>query len=113
MKHRIKASFYLIIIMTLSSLIFAHPASEVNLSTKGSILTISFKHPAKDLSKHFIKTISVKKNKRLIIEQSLSMQEKNIQVLRYTIPSLKSGDIISVESVCNIFGKKTKSIVIK
>ncbi|MDA3812632.1 MAG: hypothetical protein PF570_00095 [Candidatus Cloacimonetes bacterium] len=106
----------LVICLIGSSLLLAHPASEVNLEfdQETSILTVNFDHKVKDAEKHFIFEVIVYLNKEDIIEQKLAKQD-NIEngSLVYKIIDAKSGDTIKVRTNCNKTGKKSVTITIE
>ena len=109
---------YLLLVVLLigSSLLVAHPASNVNLEfdQETSILTVNFEHKVKDAEKHFIFEIIVYLNKEVIIEQKIerqdSMENGN---LVYKIIDAKSGDKIKVRTNCNKTGKKSATLEIE
>ena len=106
----------LVICLIGSSLLMAHPASEVNLefNKETSILTVNFAHEVKDAEKHFIFEVKVYLNKEEIIEQIIEKQD-NVEngSLIYKIIDAKSGDKIKVRTNCNKTGKKSATIEIE
>ncbi len=108
--------FLLVVLLIGSSLLVAHPASNVNLEfdQETSILTVNFEHKVKDAEKHFIFEIIVYLNKEVIIEQKIerqdSMENGN---LVYKIIDAKSGDKIKVRTNCNKTGKKSATLEIE
>ena len=99
-----------------NSLALAHPAKEIHLKydNETRVLTIRVIHDVKDFNKHFIEKVWVSVNKKEVVVQSFSGQD-DLETLemQYKIFNLKKGDIISVDSKCNIFGKKTESLEIE
>lgn len=101
------------VLMVISSVVWAHPASEVVLDfdQETSILNVSFSHQVKDAENHFIYEVKVFLNKDEIIEQKLVKQEKSEGgELIYKIIEAKPGDIIKVQTTCNKIGKKSTEI---
>lgn len=93
---------------------FAHPARKITLSISDKTLNIKITHKVNNSQKHYINRITVYVNKKNIIQQKFSAQISDTeQVVFYTIPSLKIGDIIVVETNCSRFGKRKKSITIR
>ncbi|MCF7918497.1 MAG: hypothetical protein K9N06_01105 [Candidatus Cloacimonetes bacterium] len=109
---------YLLILVLLagSSLLLAHPASEVTLAfdQETSILTVNFAHNVNDVDKHFIFEILVYLNGEQIIEQLLQKQDNTeTGTVIYKIVEAKKGDKIKVRTNCNKTGKKAAEIVIE
>lgn len=95
--------------------IMAHPAKSVSASynAQSSKLKISVLHPVKDVSTHYIITVTI------------IVDGKEVKVLKYTkqtntqtledevaIPEIKKGSKVEVKTKCNKFGNKSVSIVI-
>ena len=108
--------FLLVVLLIGSSLLVAHPASNVTLefNQETSILTVNFDHKVKDLEKHFIFEIIVYVNKEVIIEQQIQKQD-NLETgsLIYKIVDIKLGDKIKVRTNCNKTGKKSATLEIE
>jgi desulfoferrodoxin (superoxide reductase-like protein) len=109
---------YLLLFVLLigSSLLLAHPASNVELefNAETSILTVNFDHKVKDAAKHFIFEIKVYLNKEEIIEQKIEQQDDAEKgTVLYKIIDAKAGDKIKVRTICNKTGKKSASITIE
>ncbi|MCF7857738.1 MAG: hypothetical protein K9N07_00230 [Candidatus Cloacimonetes bacterium] len=105
----------LVLIIFGSTLLIAHPASEVNLvfDNDNSMLSVNFKHDVKDVDKHFIFEILVFLNQDQIIEQKITRQDKlEGGTLSYKIIDAKPGDTIKVKTNCNKTGKKSAEIEI-
>ncbi len=106
----------LVICLIGSSLLMAHPASEVNLEfdKETSMLTVNFTHEVKDAAKHFIFEVKVYLNKEEIIEQKIEKQD-NVETgkLVYKIIDARSGDKIKVRTNCNKTGKKSATLEIE
>jgi hypothetical protein len=84
---------------------FAHPPSNIEISTGAGIVQIVVAHNVEDPRTHYIKTIEVSLNGKKIIEQSFTFQfDKDVQKANYFLPALKSGDELVVDADCNQFG---------
>jgi hypothetical protein len=106
----------LVVFIFASSLLLAHPASNVELefNQETSILTVNFEHKVKDAGKHFIFEIIVYLNKEEIIEQKIEKQDSaDSGIVLYKIIDAKPGDKIKVRTNCNKTGKKSAEIVIE
>ncbi|OGI11390.1 MAG: hypothetical protein A2Y40_05965 [Candidatus Margulisbacteria bacterium GWF2_35_9] len=113
MKNKSNFLIKLVSTIILSSVVFAHPPSKVNLSVSSNVLAVIADHEVKQPKKHFIYEITVKLNRKDIISQTLSEQIGHTQSVSYTIPSLKKGDQLTVQASCNKFGSKKATLVIK
>lgn len=92
---------------------FSHPASKVILSVEGNILHITIQHNVSNPQTHYINEITVTLNGKKIITQLLFLQTDNTQKVSYTIPSLKSGDTITVLAHCNKGGNRKGTITVQ
>lgn len=107
---------FLALAILLSSLtLFAHPASNVEVSydVETQILNVSFEHKVKDADDHFIFEIKVYNGKKEIITQEISRQETlEGGSFQYKLIDVKPGDKLKVRTNCNKTGKKSATIVI-
>ena len=92
---------------------YAHPPSDIKITfdpvTK--VLQAVIMHDVKDPAQHFIKTVGVGLNGKVVISQAISRQDNNeSQTVSYLIPDAKAGDVLSVEGYCSISGKLEKEI---
>ena len=109
-----KVFIILIVCLFFSAQVFAHPARQIDLSVNDKTLNIKVAHMVNDPQDHYIKQIIVYSNKKSIIQQTFSAQISSTeQVATYTIPSLKVGDTIVVETNCNKGGSRKESIIIE
>ena len=95
------------------SIAYAHPSSDIIITfdAKTKILNAVIMHNVNNPEKHFIKKVGVALNGQEIIEHKISRQDNNAsQAVRYLIPDVKAGDILSVEAYCSISGKLKKEI---
>lgn len=113
MKKNIIFLFLLIICLFLPTQAFSHPASKVILSVEGNILHVTVQHNVGNPQTHYINEIIVTLNGKKIITQLFFLQTDNTQKVSYTIPSLKSGDTITVEASCNRGGIRKGTITVK
>jgi len=112
-KKNIIYLFLLILCLFLSTQAFSHPAGKVILSTEGNILRVTVQHNVSNPQTHYINEITVSLNGKKIITQLFFLQTDNTQKVSYTIPSLKSGDIITVLTHCNKGGNRVGTITVK
>jgi len=106
----------IVISILCSTAIFAHPAEEIVLSYDNTtnLLSIRIAHATRDFNKHYIEKVWVSVNKKVRIVQSFKSQDDLEKLeLQYKIFNLKKGDVISVETRCNIYGKKEASLEIE
>lgn len=111
-----KKSLLTMVVLIISSLLLAHPASKVEISfnTESKVLELSFSHKVKNVESHYIEEVKVELNGEEIILQSIASQE-NLEgsTLMYKIPEAKVGDEIEVITKCNKFGKKKAKLTIE
>ena len=103
--------FIICIFLTIPA--FSHPASNVTLVVDGTILIVTVQHNVANPETHYIKEIIVILNGKEIIKQLFFLQIENSQKVSYTIPSLKSGDTITVEASCNRGGIRKGTVTVK
>ncbi|MBU1871382.1 MAG: hypothetical protein KKH80_01085 [Candidatus Omnitrophica bacterium] len=85
---------------------------EFDNQTKRVSITVT--HPVEDPMSHFVKKIKLSLNRNTIVEKDFNRQQnRRSQILVYTIPSIKLGDVISVEASCNKTGELFKEITIE
>jgi len=93
--------------------LLAHPPKKVNVKYKkeSKILIISIPHGVKDVTKHYIKsiTISVNGNEIKVLEYKSQTSEASHDV-EIELPELKNGDKVKVKVKCNKMGAK-KTII--
>ena len=112
-KKNIIFLFLLIMCLFLPTQAFSHPASKVILSVEGNILQVIVQHNVGNPQTHYINEIIVTLDGKKIITQLFFLQTDNTQKVSYTIPSLKSGDTITVEASCNRGGIRKGAITVK
>jgi len=111
-KKNIIFLFLLIMCLFLPTQAFSHPASKVILSVEGNILQVTVQHNVGNPQTHYINEITVTLNGKKIITQLFFLQTDNTQKVSYTIPSLKSGDTITVLAHCNRGGNREGTITV-
>lgn len=81
---------------------------------KTKMLTAVIVHNTSNPVSHYISKVDVGLNGKEIIEHTISKEDDNqSQTVRYLIPDVKDGDVISIEGYCSISGKLTKEITVK
>jgi len=103
----------LILLVLLSMPVASHPASKVSLSLEGKVLNVTVAHNVSNPENHYINEILVFLNDKEIIKQVFFVQTNDTQKVSYTIPSLKTGDEITVKTNCSNGGKRSETIVVK
>ncbi len=99
-----------------STLVYAHPPSEINIehSSELRMISIVVAHPVSNSGKHFINKIIIWLNGKEILQHKIGAQDDNrYQSAAYMIPDAKAGDVIAVEAYCNISGKLKKEIKVE
>lgn len=95
--------------------LLAHPPKKVNVKyeKESKTLIISMPHSVKDVTKHYIKsiTISVNGNEIKVLEYKSQSSEASHDV-EIELPELKKGDKVKVKAKCNKIGAKTTTIKI-
>jgi len=108
--------YFYILLCFISVFSFSHPASDIKISYDLTNKTVFFEveHTVKNIKDHYISSLEVYLNEKLIIKQESSIQySEKIQKYAYIIPDLKEGDNILVISKCNRVGSFKKDFKIK
>jgi desulfoferrodoxin (superoxide reductase-like protein) len=109
-----KIGLFSLVFSLLSVCAFAHPPSNIDISTNEDTVQVTVTHNVNDPHTHYIKTIELSLNGKKIIEQSFSFQyDKNFQKATYFLPALKKGDVLSVDADCNQFGDLSKKYTVQ
>ena len=106
--------FFLILSITYAA--FAHQPSNIKAEYSGDKkeLNIDITHQVYDPTTHYIKKITIFKNKKEIISDHFDQQQNDSnQELQYVIRNLKKKDQITVKAICNVFGNREETIVIE
>jgi hypothetical protein len=110
---RLIAFIFLCFVVSLQSLAYAHPPSDISITYHPStkILVAVIIHNVNDPVRHYIKKVDIGLNGKEIIQQEISRQDNNsTQTITYMIPDALPGDTVSVEGYCSISGKLEKEI---
>ena len=113
---RIAAFLIVFVFAAAISTAYAHPPSDIKITfdAKTKILQAIIMHNTSNPLNHYIKKVDVGLNGREVIEHAISREDNNeSQTVRYLIPDVKDGDVISVEAYCSISGKLQKEISVK
>ncbi len=114
--RRILTLIVFLSVLTVVSTAYAHPPSDIKITfePKTKMLEAVIVHNTSNLINHYIKKVDIGLNGKEIIEHQISRQDNNqTQTVRYLIPDVKNGDVLSVEGYCSISGKSKKEIVVK
>lgn len=106
---------YLISLLIISSMAFAHPPSRIkadfNITEKTISIEVEHGVRSKD---HFINAIEVLLNGKSIIKQNSSEQlNDNVQKYLFLIPELKENDKVTIIAKCNKFGDMRREFVVQ
>jgi thymidine kinase len=111
--------FPLLFSMLIISTIFASTASanppktvsaEYDLAAQK--LTVKIDHSSFSPSMHYIKTVEVTKNGKVVLAQAYKNQpDKNPFEYSYDLPAA-AGDVLEIKATCNMYGSKTISMTI-
>lgn len=120
LKNRNKTICFALI--TLLSLLYiavsvaaAHPPKDIDIvwHPNDSTLSVKVEHKVDNPHKHFIDEITVFVNgKRVATRNYVSQKEDSFEEDSFYLPSIKTGDRITVEAKCVIFGTISKSILV-
>lgn len=111
----IKSLLFILLIST-PTMLMAHPPKSIDIkySPDQKKLTVEMPHGVKDVKDHYIKTIVINVDGKVVktidLKEQTSKAKENIDI---ELPDIKSGSEISVKATCNKFGSKTNSIKIK
>jgi len=99
-----------------TAVVNAHPAEDLILKydRETGLLSIRVLHESKNFDKHYIEKVWVSVNKKKVVIQEFTSQDDLYGLtLQYKIFNLKKGDIIKVDTRCNIFGEKSKTLAVE
>jgi hypothetical protein len=103
-------------ILLLSIAMVAHPADDIQIEYDGEtyLLTLKIHHPSQDFDKHYIEKIWITVNGQRYLYQRFNSQDDSDGItLTYKIFNVERGTVITVDTKCNVFGKKTAKLVIE
>ena len=109
-----KALLVLLTLLTATTFVAAHPASEVDLRMAGDTLIVTAMHKVKNPAKHYIDDITIAINGEELLEKEyVSQTSKTAQSVSIVISKpLSAGDKITVITECNKFGEKAAELTI-
>jgi len=93
----------------------AHPPKDIAVAYDAgtATLTVTIEHSVKDEEKHYIDEIRILKGGTELAQEKPSRQtDKDQEIFTVNLPGLKSGDVLTVEAKCNIFGTLRKDVPI-
>ena len=113
MRKKIHVLFLVILFLMFSVQVSSHPASKVTLLVEGKVLQVTVNHNVGNSKNHYTEEILVFLNDKEIIRQIFFMQTGDMQKVSYTIPSLKPGDEVTVNTNCSKGGKRSGTITVE
>lgn len=92
---------------------FAHPPKKVTLSYDAptKILKVTILHASFTPSWHYIKTVTIAKNKQAAVSYAYTSQPGDEFTYTYEIPAVP-GDTFVVNAYCSMYGSRTESLTI-
>ncbi|MBN1354083.1 MAG: hypothetical protein JW994_05410 [Candidatus Omnitrophica bacterium] len=75
-------------------------------------LRVEVMHPVFNPSNHFIYRIEITKNGEVVVDEEPSRQDATMLTEFYSLPGLKTGDLVIVTAFCNRGGEKSAQIKI-
>lgn len=109
-------NIYLLGLILIASTAFAHPPRDIKITFDPAtkMLNAVIYHDVANPIPHHIKEVDVYRNDKKIIQHLISVQDNHdTQTVAYLIPDVKSGDTLSVEAFCSLFGSLKKKISLK
>jgi len=97
-----------------SPVTYAHGPGDITLQYDSSshLLSVTVLHPVSDPQKHYIKTITITKNKDpLETHVYKSQPESSPFTYTYNVKA-EEGDIFEVKAKCNYFGSRTATLTV-
>ncbi len=104
----------LLVSLSFSTLSWAVPPSEIDLSYDVATKTLHIKiiHVTRNVHKHHIRRLEISKNGELISDLKLVSQTTNSKIDQDVTIEAKSGDILTVKATCNQAGIKEESLTV-
>jgi len=99
-----------------TSLAYAHPASEVVLTLDAGTkeLSVNITHQVSNPERHYIDQVNIMVNGKAVINEVLTKQTTAAgETLKFPLPDVNSGDIINVDTHCNKGGNLANEITAK
>lgn len=111
---RIALFVAVILCLALSGSAIAHPPSSIEASLKGSSLVIVIKHSVANPQDHYISSVKVTSGNRVLFDGSyVEQSSKEEHLIEIPIKDMSKPFKITVEAICNKWGKLSKEIEIK
>ena len=111
-----KKLFLCLMMMLFTGTAFAHPPVhiEISFNRETKILAAKISHPVENTSTHYVERVEVELNGKEILSHKISRQDtENEQVMLYLLPDVKTGDEVSVEAHCSMYGAREEKIKIE
>ena len=105
-----------VFILALAVMLPAHGPKSIKMSfvKDSGELKVTVRHPVKNTSRHYIKRIRVLVNDQKVIDNRYEKQTApEIHTARFSLKSIRSGDLIVVKATCNRFGGKKAKITVQ
>lgn len=106
--------FFLTIVIS-SNCVLGHPASnvDINYNFNEQSLTVTISHNTDNKETHYIEKIEVYKNGVTVIDEDYTSQpSSNTFTISFNV-SANDGDVLKVETECNLVGKTEDSLTVK
>lgn len=104
----------IILCLALSGLAMAHPPSSIEASLREGSLVIIIKHNVANPQDHYISSVKVTSGNKALFEGSYKEQSsKEEHVIEIPVKDMSKPFKITVETICNKWGKLSKDIEIK
>ena len=102
--------------MILPLVLSANPPRKVTLTYDADTqkLSVTILHPVRDTEKHYISEITILVDEKEIETKELTSQSStDAEVYEITLPGLRKGAEIEVQTKCNQFGRKKGKLTVK
>jgi hypothetical protein len=102
-------------VLLIAGIASATPPDRIRLGFNDSTgtLVIAVHHPTFAPAVHHIAKVAVMLNDSVILVRQFSRQTNNQELdMECPVPGAKPGDHLAVTAVCNIFGKRTETLVL-
>jgi len=110
MKKFVIAAFLAVLLLSAA---YAHSPSSISIKILDGVVEVFVTHPVSDPATHYIKLIAVSLNGTEVGRQEFTTQKPDGQAASFTVPGLKSKDVVSVYAVCSRFGDKRKDLTVE
>ena len=97
-----------------ASTAFAHPPSDILVKFTGTKVDVTVKHAVLDPKTHYVKYIQIMINGKKITDRKFTSQtDVKAQLASFDLPSLKTGDKVTIEADCSMYGDLDKELTAK